>query len=211
MRVIALANQKGGTGKSTIAIQCAVTLERLGHKAAVLDLDPQQSATWWYGLRDEAAKGPLVQSVSHGQLRAVLEALRQSGIAAVLLDLPGRHAPTVTEGIRDSDLVLIPTRVDGFDLKPSGDTIAAVLAAKKPYAFVLNLIEAKSVGEAQETAKALESAGHAVAPTHIVRRKDIRMANEEGRGVIESAPKGKSATEMKKLATWAMEFENNEH
>ncbi|HEY5717359.1 MAG TPA: ParA family protein, partial [Motiliproteus sp.] len=46
-KIIALVSQKGGSGKTTVAMQLAAGLARQGHKVALFDLDPQQSATRW--------------------------------------------------------------------------------------------------------------------------------------------------------------------
>jgi chromosome partitioning protein len=72
MQTIAIVSQKGGTGKTTIAIHLAVSAERAGKPAVVIDLDPQASAAAWRDLRTEEA--PAVESVQPARLAATLNA-----------------------------------------------------------------------------------------------------------------------------------------
>jgi chromosome partitioning protein len=62
MRVISFVTQKGGAGKSTLAINCAVAAERAGHKVLILDLDPQGTAEGWY--QDREAETPRLVSTT---------------------------------------------------------------------------------------------------------------------------------------------------
>jgi hypothetical protein len=88
MQTIVIVSQKGGTGKTTIAIHLAVAAEREGKAAVVIDLDPQASAAAWRDLRE--AEGPAVQSVQPARLAATLKAAEEAGADFAVVDTPAR-------------------------------------------------------------------------------------------------------------------------
>ncbi|HEX2237852.1 MAG TPA: ParA family protein, partial [Gammaproteobacteria bacterium] len=81
MRVVTLLSQKGGTGKTTIALHLAVAAELDGKSTAVIDLDPQQSAALWGDTR--ASETPVVVSAQPARLQQVLDTAREHNAAWV--------------------------------------------------------------------------------------------------------------------------------
>ena len=71
MKTIAVISQKGGAGKTTIALNLAVAAVRSGHQSAVIDIDPQASAKCWHDLRQDEA--PVVVSVQAARLPEILD------------------------------------------------------------------------------------------------------------------------------------------
>ena len=69
MKIIATINEKGGTGKSTIATNLATALHRSGHRVVLIDADPQGTATDWRAASPEGADLPVVVPVARPQER----------------------------------------------------------------------------------------------------------------------------------------------
>ena len=198
MYVIALANQKGGVGKTALTTNLGCQAAATGAVAVVLDLDHPQRSTMKWGARREG-DNPLVAEASASSLRRTLEAFREQGVAWAFLDLPGRSAPSVAAGLREAHLVLIPTRPTDVDLEAAADVVAAAQRLGKPYAFVMSIALAK---RAEEFAKALKEAGHNVCPVVITQKVVVHDALAGGLGVNELAPRSASAGEFGTLFKW---------
>src|SRR5271170_8073404 len=108
MFTISLIGQKGGVGKTTIALGLAVAAVRAGHAAAIVDLDPQASAAKWKDRR--ADDNPAVVSAQASRLKQVIDSARTGGVDFLFIDTAGRKDNSALDAARMSDLVLIPTR-----------------------------------------------------------------------------------------------------
>jgi chromosome partitioning protein len=203
MKIVALAQQKGGVGKSSLAIGLAVVAVAKGKSAAIVELDPQGTVRRWNERRNSPGvkAEPAVFSIEPAQLTSTLATLKADGADWVFLDLPGRNAPAVNAGIRVADLVLIPARPLDVDLEASDETVAAAQRLARPYAFVMNITPTRGA-RAEQWAEGLRKAGHAVAEPIIVERIQVPDAIAEGQGVTEYDPKGKAADELAELWVW---------
>lgn len=214
MTVIAVAQQKGGVGKTTLAIHIAAEAVRRGTKAVVLELDKQGTATFWSSQRDtvgsahdilkpvEKAKlPPEVIKTESANLAQLMVALTGLGVVLFVIDMPGAHNASVIPAIKAADLVLIPTRAQETDISASAETLATVQRLRKRYAYVITFVEGKT-DRAEEAQNALEAEGHPVAPQFIGRRQVFADAVSEGKTVLEREPKGKAADEIKSLYRW---------
>jgi chromosome partitioning protein len=200
MKAIAVAQQKGGVGKSTVAIHLAEEASRDGLTAFILELDKQGTASTW-GERRGAGNPPDVMKIESGSLAQHLRALRGLSVDLVILDLPGAHSPAVTPAIKAADLVLIPSRPNEVDITASAETLSAAHRLEKPYAYVLTFTEPTG-GKTKEARTALIEAGHPVAEGEISRRQVFVDAVASGQTAFEIEPKGKGAAEIRKLWAW---------
>jgi hypothetical protein len=84
MRTIAILSQKGGSGKTTLALHLAIAAEQAGKVAAVIDIDPQASAAGWKDSR--SSETPVVVSIPAARLTQALEAARGAAADFALID-----------------------------------------------------------------------------------------------------------------------------
>ena len=196
MRVIAVASQKGGSGKTTLSGHLAVQAERAGAGPVVLvDIDPQASlADWW---NEREAKEPAFASTTVARLATDLEALRQQGFKLAVIDTPPAITVTVQSVISVADLVIVPTRPSPHDLRAAGATVDLCERSSKPLLFVVNAgtLKARITSDA---AIALSQHG-TVAPITVHQRTDFASSMIDGRTVMEVNPSGRSAAEIEQL------------
>ena len=129
MRVIVVANPKGGSGKTTLAINLAGYLASSGARVAMLDLDRQKSATQWLAMRPAAL--PEIALLREGQ---------KGGGDWLLIDTPaGLHGKNLERALKLAHKVAVPIAPSLFDIRASQDFLAALHAEKavrKGHAFV---------------------------------------------------------------------------
>lgn len=204
MRVVALGNQKGGVGKSAMAINLACQAAAAGHKVAILDMDAEQgTASKWAERRNGHAREVIIRSADVSNLAALLAQMLQLGVGWVLLDLPGRATTIAGAGFVASDLVLIPCRPLEVDIEASVDTVARVSRAGKKYAFVMNIAPSSNdMLRARNVQGFLRAHGHTVAGPIIVQRIEVPDAIVTGQGVNEFKPNSKSSAEFADLFAW---------
>ncbi len=135
MRVITFVTQKGGSGKTTLAISCAVAGEQAGNKILILDMDPQGSAEAWY--QDREAETPRLARVSSTDLDVAIRKAKAAGFQIVLIDTPGRDDPATAAAIRVADICVVPCRPTPSDMKATPPTAATIKRLNKAAAFVL--------------------------------------------------------------------------
>jgi chromosome partitioning protein len=196
MRVIVVASQKGGSGKTTLAGHIAVQAERSGHgPVALIDTDPQGSLAKWWNVR-EAQTPVFIQSV-FSNLFHDLDNARNQGIRLVVIDTPPAVTKCISEVVSYGDLIIAPTRPSPHDLRAVGPTVDIVEGRKKPLVFVVNAATARAK-ITMEAAIALSQHG-TVAPVTLHNRLDYAASMIDGRTVMEIDPTGKSAVEMLQL------------
>jgi chromosome partitioning protein len=198
MKVVSFVTQKGGSGKTTLAISCAVAAEQAGKRVLICDLDPQRSAESWY--QDREADTPKLVSLSSGQLEEAIATAKSQGFDLVLIDTPGRDEPAVAAAIRLSDFCIIPCRPTPADMKATPETVRTIRRLERPAVFVLTQTPPRSyrIGEAEQGLSILGM----VAPIHIVMRNAYQDAQGAGQGVTEYEPDGKATQEIRALWAW---------
>jgi chromosome partitioning protein len=196
MYVIAVASQKGGSGKTTLAGHLAVQADRTGFgPVALVDTDPQGSLSEWWNAR--AAETPLFARASAGRFAADIARMRELGIKLLVVDTPPAIEATITEVISLADLVVIPARPSPHDLRAAGATVEIVHRLGKPLVFVLNGATPRARITA-EAAMALSQHG-TLAPVVIHHRTGFAASMIDGRTVMEIAGDERSAAEINQL------------
>ncbi|WP_260927844.1 ParA family protein [Novosphingobium sp. 9] len=198
MRVLALASQKGGSGKTTLSGHLAVQAERAGAGPVVLiDIDPQGSLADWWNEREEEM--PAFAQTTVNRLAADLQALRQQGFKLAVIDTPPAITMAIQSVISVSELVVVPTRPSPHDLRAVGATVDLCERSGKPLIFVVNGATPKARITA-EAAVALSQHG-TVAPITLHQRTDFAASMIDGRTVMEVDPQGRSSQEV--VALWS--------
>ena len=199
MRVLALASQKGGSGKTTLSGHLAVQAQLAGAGPVVLiDIDPQGSlADWW---NEREAEMPAFAQTTVARLQADLDSLRQQGFKLAVIDTPPAITMAIQSVISVAELIVIPTRPSPHDLRAAGATVDLCERAGKPLLFVVNAATPRAK-ITYEAAIALSQHG-TVAPVTLHHRTDFAASMIDGRTVMEADPKGKSSREIQDLWTY---------
>lgn len=209
MFTISLIGQKGGTGKTTVALGLAVAAFRAGKVVAVVDLDPQASAANWKDRRTE--DNPAVVSAQSSRLKQTLAAAADLGAEIVFIDTAGRNDDSALNAARQSDLVLIPTRTNIVELEALPAAADILRLSGNPPAFVvLNGIHPTATKQATEARALVRSTfGLECAPGHLCHRSAYADAMTSGKTPQELDEEGRAAAELDALYRFSFEFVNN--
>ncbi len=200
--VITIAQQKGGAGKTTLAAHLAVAFTRAGKKVAVVDIDPQQSLTMWYRLREQqlgdAGAGLLVNQVKGWRTRNEVDKLAASH-DVVLIDSPPHAETEARVAVRAADLVVIPVQPSPMDVWATRPTLEMAAGEKVPVLLVLNRVPPRA-NLTDEMLEEMKAFGAQVAKSRVGNRVVFAAALAEGRAVNEVQPSSKAAKEIAALA-----------
>lgn len=203
LKSLSVVAQKGGTGKTTLAVNLAVLAALDGLRVALIDCDPQRSAAGWWQIRKE--EWPALIEQPAGQLPSVMETLRAEGFNLAIVDTrPSVEAETL-EAVQNSTVAIIPTRPTSMDISAVALTAQLVRSAQKPGCIVLNQCPPSiKQGEAPlttETRAIANTLGLPVAPPALVNRIAYPYASNGGMAVREYEP-GKAA-DQEMTALWS--------
>ena len=199
MKTLAILSQKGGAGKTTLSIHLAVAAEQAHRRAAIIDLDPQTSATGWKDSRTRET--PVVVSAQASRLAQVLDTAARGGAALAILDTAPHSESTALAAARAADLILIPCRPAILDLRAISFSVDMAKLAGTPAVVVLNAVPPRG-SLSQEAKAAIAGYGLEVAPVAIGQRAAYVHALTAGQAVQEYEPHGKATQEMRKLYMW---------
>jgi chromosome partitioning protein len=197
--VITVAQQKGGTGKTTLAANIAATLAPT-RRVALLDIDPQRTLTRWHTLRMArpiAAPALGFSDVAGWRLPAELDRLRRSH-DVVVIDSPPQVDTDAKLAVRGADIVLIPVQPSPPDVWAAEAMLQLAAAEGRPARLVLNRVPAAS--RLRDTVRADIAARRLPAlRSELGNRTAIALAFAEGLGVVEAEPRSPAADEMRAL------------
>lgn len=202
MKSIAFLSQKGGSGKTTLAVHTAVAAQEDGERVVLVDTDPQKSATVWGESREQDT--PVVATASAVELDAVLAAARQEKMSLAIVDTAPHTAPDAAKIAKAVDLIVIPCRPTAFDLAAVSNAIEIVRAAQTKSVLVLSACPFRSP-EIAETRHVLAEYGLPIFPEEITDRRAFARAVATGRAVTEFESDGKAAQEIRALWSWLKE------
>ena len=187
MPVIALINQKGGTGKTTLATNLAWVLAERGD-VLLLDADPQASAQNWSAGEGATPDTLTIREIGKGDLTRMVRSMTAS-YDWVIIDGPPGITKTSADAVRAADVVLIPAKLSPLDVWAASDIVAAVQARQKTTkglpkaAFVITMSQPRTrLG--QQIDSALREMGLPVLQARTTQRVAYPNAINEGNSVI---------------------------
>jgi chromosome partitioning protein len=196
MKTLAIISQKGGSGKTTIAVHVAVCAAQRKLKTAIIDIDPQRSAYQWNQSRPDGMKLDAV-TANASQLAALLAKAKAGGIDLAIIDSAPHSDSEAAIAAQLADYVLIPCRPARFDLDAIASTVDIAKAANTPAAVVINAAPRGRL--ADEARAALQRQGVTVLELVLHQRAAYSHAVIDGRSVHEYEPEGKAAAEIDDL------------
>ena len=201
MKVIAVLNQKGGSGKTTIATHLARALQLAGANVLLVDSDPQGSARDWAAVREDQ---PLtVVGIDRPTIDRDLKQIARKDF--VVIDGAPQAADLAVSAIKAADFVLIPVQPSPYDIWATADLVELVKQrievtdGKLQAAFVVSrAIKGTRIGG--EVAEALAGYELPILETRITQRVSYPGTAAVGTTVMDSEPEGDAAAEIRALA-----------
>jgi chromosome partitioning protein len=200
--IVTIAQQKGGAGKTTVAVQLGVTWLRAGRRVAMLDIDPQASLFTWFNVRrrrvGDAEDGLLVQGLSGWRLGSELRRLRGE-FDLILVDSPPHAESDARAAIREADLTLVPCQPNALDVWASAPTLELAQGAGTDALLVLNRVPPRGRA-AEQMRDEIAAQRWPLAASPLGNRQAFAASIGEGRGVVETAPGSAAGHEIAALA-----------
>ncbi|NQY43996.1 MAG: ParA family protein [Legionellales bacterium] len=205
MRVISFVAQKGGSGKSTLSIACA--LEAVAEESNVLlvDMDAQKTLEQWYQNREKENIN-LVSIDEPNDLDQVIKHALKKKIDYIFVDTPGRHDPSIAAAIKLSDFCIIPCRPTSFDMKATPETVNTIKRLGKKFCFVINQTAPRGA-RIKECSNGLSILG-TVSPVYLPMRISYQDAYAQGLSVKEYEKNGKADLDIISLWEWLTSYMN---
>ncbi len=197
-KVITVAQQKGGSGKTTIAANLAVAYAKAGKTVALMDTDPQGSLGRWFMTRhaEGLAEGMEFSTASAWGVTYECDKLRKTH-DVIIIDTPPKIDSDLRPALRESDLVVVPVSASQVDVWATDGVLELADREDRPVMLVLNRVKS-GTKVLEEVEKAVKSLKAKRAKTALGQRVAYADTLGHGKGVLERA-KGAWTTEMTAL------------
>jgi chromosome partitioning protein len=218
MKVWSIVSQKGGSGKTTLALHLAIAAAQ-DLKVLVIDLDPQQSAERWHAIRQRTTGSkddPSIAAGPYTKLPEMLRIARKLGADLVLIDTPPKLDKAISAALAPATLALIPVKSSILDLQALEDCVRVVDLAKAgpKTVVVMNAVPSGRNRDAavKEVMRYAERHELEVMPERLSELPAYAMGLRSGRGVTEAERNGTAAKEVTALleALWARDSEGTD-
>jgi chromosome partitioning protein len=200
MKSVAVISQKGGAGKTTLALHLAVAGHLAGYDTGLIDVDPQGTAETWGTWRND--EPPSVIGAKAATLGRTLEKARAAGAEFVVIDTPPLAQAEARAAADRADVILVPCQLRIFDLDAIRVTAGLVATAGKPAFVVFNRTPSRAPNLYAQGVEAVGAMGMKAAPIMLVERAAYHHAEQDGKAAQEIAPASKAAAEVGELWNW---------
>ena len=218
MKVWSIVSQKGGSGKTTLALHLAIAASK-DLRVLVIDLDPQQSAERWHTIRQRVTGSkddPSIAAGPYQKLPDMLRTAKKLGADLVLIDTPPKVDKAISASLAAATMVLVPAKSSILDLQALEDSVDVVELAKARSKTVI-ILNAVPIGRTREATikEVLRYANPHKLEILAERLSELPAFSQglkSGRGVTEAERNGTAAKEISAVfkALWARDGENTE-
>ena len=196
MRTVMVANLKGGSGKSLVAVHLAVGLNQVAENLVMFDTDEQSTAFDWFERREDSE--PVVRQVFPTRVEVAHAECLDAGVDVVVIDTPANNPEALAYAYPICDAVVVPLRPTSFDLASLVRTLRMVAPEGHTVPVELVVNGARALGhDARNAAEVCEETfGVPVMKQHIIDRVGYFRSLARGLTVFETDAKSKDAAEM---------------
>lgn len=201
MQTVAVVSQKGGAGKTTLAIHLGVAASAAGLVSLIVDTDPQATASKW-GTWRGGGDPEVIDCAAHALLSRKLQQAAGLGAQFAVIDTPPHADIMAREACRAADLLLVPCRPRAFDLDAIQTTAELVKASGKPAFVIFMAGPPRAPVLYADASQLVQQFGLQVAPVILPDRAAFHHSTERGKTATEIEPGGRAAEEVAALWNW---------
>ena len=204
MYIVAVVAEKGGVGKTTLALNLAVAAIQDGHTAAVIDVDPQATASKWTDRRTQ--EHPWVVPTHAARIGAAIDQAKGQGVDFIVIDTSPHSGVDAAEAARRADVVLVPVEPHLFTLETLPKLADLLkLAGNAPALFLVNKAATQGT-EGSNAVDYIKAQGFTVCPVILHLRAAHRHATNVGKVAAEYEADSKAAQEVLQVYTYTIQF-----